>query len=69
MKVSYEYDIDPRYGWARIEVGASNNSLIIMETDNGSIGFTFDGEAMIPSCICSAWSASECCCPNVGWDN
>ena len=69
MKVSYEYDQDPRYGWARVDLDGATTGLIIVQTNSGSLGFNFverTGE-MIPTCICSAWSSSECSCPNVDW--
>lgn len=69
MIVQLEYDQDHRHGWASINVGDSTSELIIIRSDNGSYGFTFDGENMIPTCTCSAWSSSVCCCNNVRWDD
>lgn len=68
MKVSYEYDQDPRYGWASISVDGEVENLIVVHTEEGgSYGFSFcDGE-MTPTCICHAYSESECACPNVVW--
>ena len=68
MDVKYEYDQGPRYGWASIDVGDSTSSLIIIHgSAGGSRGFIYDGEDMVPTCICSARHASECACPNVPW--
>ena len=70
MKVSYEYDQDPRYGWISIDVGDNKETLIVVHgADGGSRGFTFDGENMMQTCICHAYSASECACPGVSWDD
>jgi hypothetical protein len=70
MNVSYQYDQDPRYGWAEIDVGDSKDSLIVVSGNfGGSLGFTFDGEKMVPTCICNARYSGECCCPNVSWSD
>lgn len=70
MKVSYEYDQDPRYGWASIDLEGATTGLIIIHTESGNRGFNFserDG-TMTPTCICNAWYSGECCCPDVDWD-
>ena len=69
MKVSYEYDQDPRYGWVSIDLEGKKKGLIIIHTSKGSFGFNFsekDG-SMTPACLCHAWHESECSCPNVVW--
>jgi hypothetical protein len=67
MKVSFEYDQDPRYGWAFIDLGDSSEGLIIIRTDEGSKGFMYTDGEMKPTCICSAWSRNECACG--GWED
>jgi hypothetical protein len=68
MKVSYEYDQDPRYGWASIDVGGDREPLIVVHSeDSGSRGFIYKNGEMIPTCICSAWDASECSCSGLIW--
>lgn len=62
MKVSYEYDQDPRYGWASIDLENDREPLIIIHSEDGSHGFTYSDGMMIPTCICSAWCESECGC-------
>ena len=70
MKVSYEFDQDPRYGWASIDVEGEEDSLIIIHGgERGPHGFTFKDGDMIPTCICSAWYEHECSCPNVDWES
>jgi len=68
MKVEYQYDQDPRYGWASITVDDSKQELIVMHsTSGGSRGFYYDGESFTPTCICSAHELSECACEGVSW--
>ena len=70
MKVNYEYDQDPRYGWASIDLEESKDGLIIIHgSEVGSMGFTFKDGIMISTCICHAWSEDECACPSVEWRN
>jgi len=69
MKVSYEYDQDPRYGWASIDLEGKEDELIVIHAPDGSRGFTYKDGVMIPTCICHAYSASECACPDVNWDD
>jgi hypothetical protein len=68
MKVEFEYDQDPRYGWASIDIGEKTNSLIIVHSlEYGSRGFEFRNGKITPTCICSAWNEGECACPGVDW--
>ena len=68
MKVKYEFDQDPRYGWAHIDMEKADSGLIIVVDKDGlSSGFTFSDGEMTPACICQAWSENECVCPNVDW--
>jgi len=68
MEVKYEYDQDPRYGWASIDVTEDKDPLIVIHTRSGSKGFSVNSEdELVPTCICSAWSASECSCIDVDW--
>lgn len=62
MQVSYEYDQDPRYGWASIDVSDHVEPLIIIHDETGSHGFIYSDGEMKPTCICSAWNESECAC-------
>ena len=67
MKVSFEHDGDPRYGWAGIDLEGETTGLIVIHTQRGSLGFAFserDG-TMVPTCICAAWDESECSCPHL----
>lgn len=70
MKASIEFDQDPRYGWASIDLEGKTTGLIIVQTCKGSVGFNFveRDNSMVPTCICSAWYPSECSCPNVEWE-
>ena len=68
MKVKYAYDQDPRYGWVNVDIGDEKEVLIIVYSEeDGSRGFTYGNGEMVPTCICSARTASECACPNVYW--
>ncbi len=68
MKVSYEYDQDPRYGWASIDLEDSEAGLIVVSDEfDRCYGFKFFQGVMRPTCICNAWSENECACPNVDW--
>jgi len=70
MKVSYEHDRDPRYGWASVDIGERSDALIVVHSQEfGSRGFKFRDGEMTPTCICSAWNESECACPGVEWSN
>ena len=68
MTPTYEYDQDPRYGWVNIDMGDKKEGLIVVQDCDGiCYGFTFSDGKMTPTCICSAWSESECACPSVDW--
>lgn len=70
MKLRYEYDQDPRYGWASVELDKNGPALIVIHCpEKGSRGFTFDNGEMVPTCICNAWNQNECSCPNVDWED
>lgn len=69
MQVSYQYDQDPRYGWASIQIEKGERCLIVVHDETGSHGFSYENGEMTPTCICSAWNASECACPGVAWDD
>jgi hypothetical protein len=63
IKVTHEYDQDPRYGWASVDIGDNNSVLVIINSAcGGSQGFTYYAGEMTPTCLCNAWSASECAC-------
>lgn len=67
--VKYEYDQDPRYGWASVDIGSKKSILIVVHSEkHGSLGFQFEDGEMVPTCICSARYAGECACPNVSWE-
>jgi hypothetical protein len=69
MIVKYEYDQDPRYGWASIDVTETKNPLIIIHTDGGSKGYTLDeNNDLILTCICHASNEDECACVGVNWE-
>lgn len=67
MKVSYQFDQDPRYGWASIETERGKSCLIVVHDETGSHGFDYADGKMTPACICNAWTESECVCPGVVW--
>jgi hypothetical protein len=68
MKVNFEHDQDPRYGWANIDLGDKTDALIIVHsTEYGSRGFQFSNGTMTPTCICTARVQGECSCPDVNW--
>jgi hypothetical protein len=68
MKVTFEHDQDPRYGWASIDIGESKSALIVVHSEErGSMGFQFEDGKMHPTCICSAWYPGECSCIGVDW--
>lgn len=60
--VSWQYDQDPRYGWASINIGDDSEILIVVHDETGSHGFTYANGEMTPTCLCNAWSADECGC-------
>ncbi len=70
MKLHYDYDLDPRYGWYRLRLESKDTNkvdLIIDDAGGGTLA-TYDlntetGE-ITPSCMCNAWSESECACGN-----
>jgi hypothetical protein len=69
IKVTHEYDQDPRYGWASVDIGMAKEVLVVIHSESGgSRGFNYyDGE-MTPTCLCNAWSTSECACGLYGDD-
>ncbi len=67
MKASYEFDLDPRYGWASVDLEGLSYGMIVVHSTDGSYGFNFHDGKMIPTCICNAYLSSECCCKGVDW--
>ena len=67
MKVSFEFDLDPRYGWACIDLEGETTALIVIHTSKGSIGFNYNekNNSMLPTCLCNAWDKHECSCINL----
>ena len=74
MKLKYDYDQDPRYGYYRIKVESKDRSqyrgmveVIVDDEDGGTLAAyslnTKTGE-ITPTCMCNAWSESECACGN-----
>jgi len=68
MKVEKLHDQDPRYGWVSIDPEGDQGVLIIIHSESGSLGFMFRDGEMKPTCICSAYEANECACPDVIWN-
>ena len=69
IKVTHEYDQDPRYGWASVDIGDANSVLVVIHSESGgSQGFTYSNGVMTPTCLCNAWSVSECSCGLYGDD-
>lgn len=68
MKVTFEHDQDPRYGWVSVDIGEKTSALIVVHSEQyGSRGFEFRDGQMTPTCICHAWNEAECACPDVDW--
>ena len=67
MKVKYEYDQDPRYGWASIDLEDNGLGTIIIRDGSKTHGFEYSDGEMKPICICNAWHSFECACENVDW--
>jgi hypothetical protein len=68
-KVTHEYDQDPRYGWVSIDIRGDSSVLVVIHSESGgSQGFTYSNGEMTPTCLCTAWSASECSCGLYGDD-
>ena len=67
MKVSYEYDQDPRYGWVRVDADISSFTFVVQDRKGETYGFQFSEGKVVPTCICHARSANECACPNHPW--
>ena len=66
VKVSYNYDLDPRYGW--IHVYSERESFdIVIQTPNGAFGYTFKNGSFEPYCVCHAYHEGECCCNTGNW--
>jgi len=72
MKLEYDYDQDPRYGWYRLKVEEGDDSLIEVIVD-GVDGGTLKAYLLNaatgefkPTCMCNAWNGSECGCGNYG---
>lgn len=67
MRVTYEYDNDPRYGWASVDLEEKTTGLVIVHSNRGSLGFRFNERemSMEPTCICSARRRHECSCPHL----
>jgi hypothetical protein len=59
--LSYDYDLDPRYGWVRVDTNDRKELLFVVDNN----GFTYKDGEMTPTCICYARYASECGCPNM----
>lgn len=68
MKVDYLYDMDPRYGWASIDLEESKTGLIVIHGPNGSEGFEYSDGEMKPVCICHAYYEGECSCSHLPHD-
>ena len=63
---SFVYDMDPRYGW--VHIGSDHEKFdIVIQTSDGSFGYTFKDGEFYPHCICSARHAGECCCQTGDW--
>ncbi len=72
MKLKYDYDQDPRYGWyiLKVESGDRRKVEVIVDGEDGGTLATYllnteTGEVK-PTCMCNAWSESECACGNYG---
>lgn len=70
MRAEIQYDQDPRYGWASIDLDGATTGLIVVHTERGSFGFNFveRDATMRPTCTCGAWEESECGCTHLDPD-
>lgn len=69
MIVSHEYDQDPRYGWASVDLDGQTTGLIVVYDNGRSYGFNYCKGKMTPTCLCNAWNESECSCGLCGGAN
>ena len=58
--VSWQYDLDPRYGWISIDTERGEGKETLIVVDNH--GFTYKDGKMTPTCICNAYHENECGC-------
>lgn len=68
MKVSRQYDQDPRYDWASIDLDGATTGLVVIHDAGRSLGFNYHNGEMHPTCICAAWSRDECTCSHLPHD-
>ena len=66
MKSSYEYDMDPRYGWVCIDTEGSSTAFIMI--NNKGYSWSEKTNQVVPVCSCNAWEESECCCSHLPYD-
>ena len=74
MKLEYVYDQDPRYGRYSLKVESDDRGVVDVIV-NGEDGGTLETYSLNtktgefkPTCMCNAWSESECACGNYGLD-
>lgn len=66
--VSYQYDMDPRYGWVHVDATGHKSLQFVIMHEGKHYSFDFSNGNMSPRCCCAAWDASECCCETGQWD-
>lgn len=65
----YDFDQDPRYGWVKVDAFDHKGPIdIIIQTGEGTYGYSFKNGVFEPFCTCSARSAGECCCQTGNWE-
>lgn len=64
----YVYN-DPRYGWISIQANGRKSLDLVIQTDDGSYGFTFEDGEFKPHCICNAYHEGECGCMTGQWED
>lgn len=70
INASYQFDLDPRYGWvSAISEDGDHPIDFVIQQGGRCYGYTFNGGNFEPTCVCSAWSAGECCCETGRWED
>lgn len=69
INASYQFDLDPRYGWVSVTSEDERPISFVIQQGGRSYGYNFKDGNFEPTCICSAWSAGECCCETGRWED
>jgi hypothetical protein len=63
---SYQFDLDPRYGWVAV-MSDEPKIMFVIQTPDGAFGYTFNNGEFTPCCVCHAYEPGECCCQTGDW--